>query len=85
MVQESLANVSRHAAATSVTLTLSWLGDELVDVRDDGIGFDPAAVVRGRGLDGMGERLSAAGGRLVIESRPGDGTTVVAVLPRGSR
>jgi len=86
VVQESLANVSRHAAATSVTLTLSWLGDELVvDVRDDGIGFDPAAVVRGRGLDGMGERLSAAGGRLEIESRPGDGTTVVAVLPRGSR
>ena len=56
-----------------------------MDVRDDGIGFDPAAVVRGRGLDGMGERLSAAGGRLEIESRPGDGTTVVAVLPRGSR
>lgn len=78
--------MSRHADARTVTVTLTWLAGELhVDVRDDGIGFDPEAVVRGHGLDGMTERLHAAGGRLEIESRPGDGTTVAATLPRGSR
>ena len=64
-------------------MTLSWLGEELiVDVRDDGAGFDPASAVRGRGLDSMTERLEAAGGRLVIESAPEEGTTVAAVVPR---
>lgn len=83
VVQEALANVSRHAGAGAVTVTLSWLADELiVDVRDDGAGFDPDAVVRGRGLDGMAERLAAAAGRLVVESAAGEGTTVVAVVPR---
>lgn len=83
VVQEALANVSRHAGARSVTVTLSWLDDELiVDICDDGNGFDPAAVVRGRGLDGMAERLRAADGRLVVESTAGEGTTVVAVVPQ---
>lgn len=83
VVQESLANVARHARASHVTVTLSWLADELiVDVRDDGGGFDPDAVAHGRGLDGMVERLSAAHGRLVVESAAGEGTTVVAVVPR---
>ncbi len=83
VVQESLANVARHAGADSVTVTLSWLGEELiVDVRDNGTGFDPDSATRGRGLDGMTERLHAAGGRLIIESRPGEGTTVAAVVPR---
>jgi signal transduction histidine kinase len=83
VVQEALANVARHAAADRVTVTLSWLSQELiVDVRDDGVGFDPRAVVRGHGLDGMAGRLAAARGRLVLESRPGEGTSVVAVVPR---
>lgn len=87
VVQEALSNVARHSRATAVTVTVSWLPDELiVDVRDDGVGFCPETVRRGRGLDGMAERLAAAGGRLEIESRPdGGGTTVVAGLPRGAR
>lgn len=83
VVQEALSNVARHAGAASVTVTLSWLVDQLiVDVRDDGTGFDPLAVTRGRGLDGMAERLRAASGRLEVESSPGEGSTVVAVMPR---
>ena len=82
VVQEALANVARHAAARTLSVTFSWLSEELVvEVSDDGVGFEPGAVVRGRGLDGMAERLAAVGGRLVLESRPGAGTTVVAVLP----
>lgn len=83
VVQEALSNAARHAGADQVTVTLSYLQDELiVDVRDDGTGFDPGTVQRGRGLDGMSERLAAVNGRLVIEGQPGRGTTIVASVPR---
>ena len=65
-------------------------GDDatLLDVRDDGVGFDPAAPARngpgsGFGLAGMRERLASHGGTLTIETAPGQGTTVAAVVPRG--
>src|SRR5262249_49576633 len=89
VAQEALANVRKHARAHRVRLTLSYLGDAtLLDVRDDGDGFDPAAPAGngsgGFGLAGMRERLSAHGGTLTIETAPGQGTTVLAALPRGS-
>lgn len=83
--EEALANVAKHARATRVTLTLSWLEDAVsVDVDDDGVGF--AAVPRpgvqgGFGLTGLRERLTAVGGRLEVESAPGEGTTVMAQVP----
>lgn len=89
IAQEALANVRKHAHAHRVRLTLSYLDDAtLLDVRDDGIGFDPAAPARdgpggGFGLTGMRERLAACGGTLTVESAPGQGTTVAAALPRG--
>lgn len=83
VTQESLANVARHSLATSVTVTLSWLpGTLLLDVADDGVGFDPDSVVRGRGLAGMRERLAGVGGRLIVESEPDRGTTIAAEVPR---
>ncbi|PSK93632.1 signal transduction histidine kinase [Murinocardiopsis flavida] len=83
VTQESLANVARHARASSVTVTLSWLPDTLLlDVADDGIGFDPNAMVRGRGLAGMRERLVEVGGQLIVESEPDHGTTIAAQVPR---
>jgi signal transduction histidine kinase len=82
IAQEALANVRRHAQAREVTLTLSYMDDMVIlDARDDGRGFDPAAVRTGVGLAGMRERLAPLGGRLDIESAPGAGTTVVASLP----
>ncbi len=89
VAQEALANVRKHADAHRVQLTLSYLGDAtLLDVRDDGTGFDPAAPARNRsgggfGLAGMRERLAAHGGTLTIETAPGQGTSVAAALPRG--
>jgi signal transduction histidine kinase len=54
-----------------------------VQVRDDGAGFDPAAVrPASHGLAGMRHRVEAAGGRLTITSHPGNGTLVSAVLPK---
>ena len=89
IAQEALANVRKHARAHRVRLTLSYLDDAtLLDVRDDGIGFDPTAPARngpgsGFGLAGMRERLASHGGTLTIETAPGQGTTVAAVVPRG--
>lgn len=83
--EEALANVAKHSRAARVTMTLSWLEDVVsLDVDDDGIGF--AGVPRPReqggfGLAGLRERLTAVGGQLVVESAPGEGTTVVAQVP----
>lgn len=87
VVQESLTNAGRHAAATRVGVTLSYTDDEVVlDIRDDGRGFDPAAPGsgddrRGFGIDGMRRRAERAGGVLIVESEPGAGTAVSLRVP----
>jgi signal transduction histidine kinase len=85
-VQEALANAGRHADASRVVVSLSFLGDTVtLDVDDDGIGFDGRiGVIRdggGYGLVGMRERVLAVGGALTIESTPGEGTTVGVTVP----
>jgi signal transduction histidine kinase len=86
IAQEALQNALRHAQAGRVDVTLSADDGRLrVAVADDGIGFDPADPgLRSRrlGLTSMEERARALGGTLRIESRPGDGTTVVLEVPR---
>jgi signal transduction histidine kinase len=86
--QEALANVARHASATRVGVTLSYLDhDVALDVRDDGRGFDPAtpppstATAGGFGLVAMRQRVEALAGTLAIESEPGAGTGISACLP----
>ena len=85
IAQEALSNVARHAAASRVVVTLSYLGDAVtLDVDDDGVGFDGQPRPRvdgGFGLPGMRERIAAAGGTLAIESVPGRGTTIAASVP----
>jgi signal transduction histidine kinase len=84
VAQEALANVRKHAAASRVTLTLSYLEDAVtVDVHDDGVGFEQAAATAsgGVGLRAMGERVEGLGGRLVVESAPGEGTTIAVEVP----
>jgi signal transduction histidine kinase len=83
MVQESLTNVAKYAAADEVTVRMVREGDQIIaTVRDNGKGFD-ADRVRGsaQGLVGMRYRVQARGGRLHVSSSPGQGTTVSAVLP----
>ena len=88
--QESLANIMKHAQASDVQVTLSWIGDKVVlDIEDNGIGFDAEGAVGrvepglngGYGLTAMEERVTQSGGELFIESDPDDGTTVSAILP----
>jgi signal transduction histidine kinase len=80
--QEALANVARHARATRVGLTVSYMENEVVlDVRDDGVGFDPAAGEHGFGLVAMRQRIAALSGTLQVESEPGGGTAISACVP----
>lgn len=89
LVQGALANVRQHADARRVVVSLSYAPEELlVDVVDDGRGFDPAGVppasdVGGFGLRAMRERLAAVGGQLSVESTPGEGTAIAAAIPLG--
>ncbi|MFF3332262.1 sensor histidine kinase [Streptomyces sp. NPDC002888] len=81
--QESLANVRKHARASTVgvILTRRPYGVEL-EVTDDGAGFVPEEST-GFGLDGMRKRLAELGGRLTVTSSVGDGTRVLAMIPLG--
>ncbi len=85
--QEALANVARHANATRVGLTLSYMEDEVaLDVRDDGVGFDPAGLPGpagdgGFGLTAMRQRVERLSGALEIESESGAGTAISACIP----
>jgi signal transduction histidine kinase len=83
VVQESLNNICKHAAARSASVHLRGNGNTAVlRVEDDGRGFEPAAVGAGRhGLLGMRLRLEARGGALAVDSKPGAGTCITASLP----
>jgi signal transduction histidine kinase len=84
-VQESLNNILRHAQASAVQLTLSYMEDVvMLDVQDNGAGFDekgPAPTEGGYGLQAMRERAELCGGSVTVESDPGEGTTVVVSIP----
>lgn len=86
--QEALANIAKHAQASRVGLTLSYMEDLVtLDVRDDGVGFEPnvkranGSANGGFGLAGMRQRVQRLAGRLVIESDPGGGTAISATVP----
>jgi signal transduction histidine kinase len=84
IVQEALVNVAKHARATQVTIELQLRADAVsLEVRDDGIGFDTTAPRKAGslGLAGLRERAQLAMGRVDIQSRPGEGTRVQAVIP----
>jgi signal transduction histidine kinase len=82
MVQEALTNIVKHAQARHVSIVLSsGRGQVTALIEDDGRGFEVDATREGMGLDGMRERLGLIGGTLMIESRPGGGTTLIAKVP----
>lgn len=88
-LQESLRNIHKHAEAENVAVRLSWLGDEvLLDIQDDGIGFDPKLVATGSAGHHMGiatarHRVENAGGTFMLESAPGEGTSLAVSFPIG--
>jgi signal transduction histidine kinase len=84
IVQESLTNVTRHTGASHVEITLLQRADELlVEVHDNGKGFDPAsaAIRKSFGLLGMRERAAVLGGSIDIASKPEQGTVISLRIP----
>jgi signal transduction histidine kinase len=83
-ILEALQNVAKYARASSATVALSCPDGHLeFTVTDDGDGFDTAQPAPGTGLQGMADRLAAAGGTFCIRSAPGLGTTISGILPAG--
>ncbi|MHB8507798.1 MAG: GAF domain-containing sensor histidine kinase [Candidatus Dormibacteria bacterium] len=79
---EALQNVQKYAGPTRAVVALRAVGDGLVlEVQDDGVGFDVQHQARGSGLTNMQDRIEALGGSLQVTSHPGRGTTVRAELP----
>jgi signal transduction histidine kinase len=83
MAREALSNVSRHAQATTCRVSLYRAEDDTVlEVDDDGRGFDPAlAAGAGHGLRNLRERAERLGGHTEIQSTPGAGTKVQVTIP----
>jgi len=83
VVQESLNNTSKHAAAHNAAIVLRDRGADIaLTVRDDGKGFDTAVETSRHGLAGMRHRVKACGGRFTLRSTPGRGTLVTVLLPK---
>lgn len=88
ILQESLTNITRHAAASKVEVRITEVDGHLrLEVRDDGVGFDPAEVRERRtfGLMGVRERAIMFGGSASFISRPGEGTRLQVEIPLGDQ
>jgi signal transduction histidine kinase len=90
VVQEAIINISKHANATNVNVTLVFNDSAIeVDIIDDGKGFDPETALAvhdpekdsGFGIIGMKERIALIDGELTITSRPGEGTSIHVMVP----
>ncbi len=83
--QESLANTAKHAKAKRVSVNLWATSDRvLMEIKDNGKGFalDKMSMTLGHGLSNMHTRIRKVGGEIEIDSAPGEGTTILAWLPR---
>ncbi|MEV6288752.1 sensor histidine kinase [Kribbella sp. NPDC051770] len=81
VAQEALTNITKHAEATQVVVTLSYLDDVVaLDIHDSGAGFVPGTG-GGFGLIAMRQRVTRLAGTLAVESTPGRGTAISATVP----
>jgi signal transduction histidine kinase len=82
IVQESLTNIHKHSDATMVTVGLQQHAGQIhLSISDNGKGFDPAQNTTGFGMQGMRERVAAAGGQFAIYSESGNGCRISVSLP----
>lgn len=82
VVQESMTNIIKHAKASAVKIDLSHQkGNIKLAITDNGVGFTPQNTRSSSGLRGMRERVEILGGNFRIDSKPGSGTTVIALIP----
>jgi signal transduction histidine kinase len=82
LTREALSNVGRHSDAATCRVSLFQRdGTAVLEVDDDGKGFDPETVRRGDGLTNLEQRTAALGGKVAFESVPTQGTTVRIEIP----
>lgn len=82
ILQEGMTNVSRHSRASRVTVSYRETEERAVlEIRDNGVGFDPVARHHGSGLLGIRERVTMLGGELTVESALGKGVRIQVELP----
>jgi PAS domain S-box-containing protein len=85
VLQEALRNARRHSGARNVEVRLGVEeGEILMEVSDDGRGFDVASARAGVGLSAMRERIEGLDGTFAVYGRPGEGTRVVVSIPPGN-
>jgi signal transduction histidine kinase len=79
---EAVQNAVKHAGASSITVDLSSDGPQvMLEVRDDGAGFEPSVDSPGHGIGNMRDRIEAVRGRFALRTDPGHGASVVATVP----
>jgi signal transduction histidine kinase len=80
--QEAMHNINKHAQAKNVNITLSFMEDIFVmDIADDGLGFEPSKIRNGFGMKTMRDRAEELSGTLTIESEQGTGTAIAVSIP----
>jgi signal transduction histidine kinase len=82
LAREALSNVSRHAQATTCRVSLYHHGDHaILEIDDDGRGFDPTHPATGQGLHNLHQRANRLGGHTQVHTTPGQGTKVQITIP----
>jgi two-component system, NarL family, sensor histidine kinase UhpB len=82
IIQEQLNNIIRYAKASTVSIQISGSGDFIeLQIKDNGVGFDPDKVIVGVGLASIKKRAQAFGGDVLIDSQLGEGTMLMVKIP----
>ena len=83
IVKEGLINIQKHASASNINFQGKFNAEEIIlQLKDDGIGFDLTTTNSGSGLQGMKERVQSLNGKLNIKTSQNQGTQIVAIIPR---
>ena len=82
IVKEALTNIQKHSKGKNVSISSQITPEQItIEIRDDGIGFNPQNITLGCGLKGMEERVKILGGEIEIKSNLGEGTQVRVIIP----
>ncbi|MDY6902052.1 MAG: sensor histidine kinase [Cyanobacteriota bacterium] len=82
IIQEALTNISKHSDADSVIIEIKTIDNSLyLNVQDNGVGFNPKQNTTGFGLQSMRDRANALGGKFYLNSKPGEGCSIMMFLP----
>jgi two-component system, NarL family, sensor kinase len=83
IAQEALNNIIKHAEAKTISVMLVFMPDKIVlNIKDDGLGFNPKEATKSLGLHNMEQRAKLIGARFSVQSIPSEGTSAQLILPK---